>query len=74
VFSIDPCIPSSWSDYEITWRVRRTTYVIAVSNPDRQCRGVRSASFDEVVCDAAAITLVDDGGTHHVRVIIGGRS
>ena len=39
-FSIDPCIPSSWPDYEITWRVGGTRYLIAVSNPDRQCRGV----------------------------------
>ena len=25
-FSVDPCIPSSWPGYEITWRVGGTTY------------------------------------------------
>src|SRR5438132_8674269 len=35
-FSINPCIPSSWPEYEIAWRVRRTQYLISVSNPERQ--------------------------------------
>jgi cyclic beta-1,2-glucan synthetase len=70
-FSIDPCIPSSWPEYEITWRFKSAHYVISVSNPDRQCRGVREASFDGVTVDAAAIELIDDGGTHHVRIVLG---
>ena len=70
-FSIDPCIPSSWPAYDITWRMGETRYVIAVSNPDRQCRGVVAAWLDEVAVDAAAIPLVQDGRTHHVRVVLG---
>ena len=27
--------------------------------------------FDDAVIDAAAIPLVDDGGTYHVRVVLG---
>src|SRR5260370_423453 len=48
-FSIDPCIPSSWPEYEIAWRVQSTRYLISVSNPERQCRGVLQASLDDVV-------------------------
>src|SRR5439155_7625403 len=70
-FSIDPCIPSSWPAYEIAWRFQRTRYLISVSNPERQCRGVLSASLDDAIIDAAAIPLVDDGGTHHVRIVLG---
>jgi cyclic beta-1,2-glucan synthetase len=70
-FSIDPCIPSSWTEYEIDWRVQRTRYLISISNPDRQCRGVLHASLDDVVVDAAAIPLVDDGRTPRVHVVLG---
>jgi len=70
-FSIDPCIPSSWPEYEIIWRFKRSQYRISVSNPERQCRGVREASVDGAAVDAAAIPLVDDGRTHHVRIVLG---
>ena len=70
-FSIDPCIPSSWPSYEITWRVQSTRYEISVSNPDRQCRGVLTATLDGVSMDVAAIPLVDDGRTHNVQIVLG---
>jgi len=70
-FSIDPCIPASWQDYEIAWRAGDTPYRIAVSNPDRQCRGVLTASLDGIAVDAAAIPLADDGQVHHVRIVLG---
>jgi len=70
-FSIDPCIPSSWPEYEIAWRVQGTRYLISVSNPERQCRGVRCASLDGAIVDATAVPLVDDGVTHHVRIVLG---
>ena len=70
-FSIDPCIPSSWPEYEIAWTVGRTRYLISVSNPDRQCRGVLDALLDDVPVDATAIPLVDDGETHRVRIVLG---
>jgi cyclic beta-1,2-glucan synthetase len=70
-FAIDPCIPSSWSEYAITWRFGATTYEIAVSNPERRCRGVAEAEMDGAAVDALAMPLVDDGGTHRVRVVLG---
>ena len=39
-FAIDPCIPSSWPEYRITWRFLDSRYEITVSNPARRCRGV----------------------------------
>jgi cyclic beta-1,2-glucan synthetase len=46
-------------------------YLISVSNPGRQCRGVLIASLDNDPVDAAAIPLVDDGRTHDVRIVLG---
>jgi cyclic beta-1,2-glucan synthetase len=70
-FSIDPCIPASWPEYEITWRLGRTTFVISVSNPERQCRGVRHACLDDETVDAAKIPIVDDGQPHRLHVLLG---
>ncbi len=70
-FEVDPCVPSSWPEYAITWRVGRTTYEIAVRNPDRVCRGVARAELDGEPVDAKAIALADDGGVHQVKVVLG---
>ena len=73
-FSVDPCIPSSWPGYAITWRFQSTRYQIAVVNPTHQCRGVLEATVDGAVTDVAAIPLVDDGRTHEVRILMGSAS
>jgi cyclic beta-1,2-glucan synthetase len=70
-FSVDPCIPSLWPEYQITWRMQDTRYEILVSNPERRCRGVAKAELDGGVVDAAAIPLIDDGQVHHVRIVLG---
>ena len=45
-----------------------------VENPERRCRGVASVALDGAPVDATAIPLVDDGGVHRVRVILGATS
>ena len=70
-FSIDPCIPSTWPQYQIVWRFLNTRYEISVSNPQRRCRGVAWAELDGVPTNAAAIPLIDDGRGHQVRVVLG---
>lgn len=71
VFEIDPCIPSSWPEYQIAWRFGGTRYEITVSNPEHRSRGVAEAELDGEPVDASAIPLVDDGRTHQVRVALG---
>ncbi len=73
-FEIDPAIPSSWPDYSIVWRFGRTLYEIAVVNPEHRCRGVAEAGLDGASVDPRAIPLVDDGGTHQVRLRLGDRA
>ena len=70
-FEVDPCIPASWPEYAISWRFGRTRYEISVANPERRCRGIASADLDGVAVDPRAIPLVDDGGTHDVRLVLG---
>jgi cyclic beta-1,2-glucan synthetase len=70
-FIVDPCIPSSWSEYEIAWQFLDSRYEIAVSNPARRCRGVATVTLDGVAVDAGAIPLVNDGRTHDVRIVLG---
>ena len=70
-FIVDPCIPTSWPEYTITWRVQHTTYVILVLNPDKHSRGVLHATLDDQPVDANAIPIVNDGLTHQVRVVLG---
>jgi cyclic beta-1,2-glucan synthetase len=72
-FEIDPCIPSSWAEYEIVWTFQSARYEISVSNPDHVCRGVVSAELNGALVDASAIALVDDGRTHRVVVVLGDR-
>jgi cyclic beta-1,2-glucan synthetase len=71
---IDPCIPRAWPGYEIDFRYHSSRYEIVVENPLGVSRGVVSSELDGQVLPGAgdgAIPLVDDGGTHRVRVVLG---
>jgi cyclic beta-1,2-glucan synthetase len=69
----DPCIPSSWRSYEITFRYHSARYEISVENPRRVSRGVTYVEFDgEALAESSPqIPLTDDGLTHRVRVVLG---
>jgi len=69
----DPCIPSTWRGYEITFRYRSTRYEIAVENPHGVCRGVTHLELDGAAAPETSphIPLIDDGVTHRVRVVLG---
>jgi cyclic beta-1,2-glucan synthetase len=71
IFEVDPCIPSSWPEYQVAWRVGRSLYEISVSNPEGRCRGIAGAELDGSPVDHRAIPLVDDGETHRVSVTLG---
>ena len=55
----------------MTWRMHDTRYEISVTNPERRCRGVARAELDGGGVNAAAIPFIDDGGVHHVCVVLG---
>ncbi len=70
-FEMDPCIPASWPEYRIEWRIGETRYEIVVTNPEGRCRGVAVAELDGARVDPRAIPLVEDGGSHSLRVVLG---
>ena len=72
-FEIDPCIPSTWNEYSISWRNGGTRYEITVTNPQRRCRGIAEATLDGDPVDPRAIPIRGDGATHVLRVVLGDR-
>ena len=72
--SVNPCVPTAWPRYSLTWRLGRTQFRFTVLNPEHRCSGVSSAELDGVPVDAAAIPLVDDGKAHEVTIVLGSGS
>ncbi|HMC90143.1 MAG TPA: hypothetical protein VKI17_11375, partial [Gemmataceae bacterium] len=68
---LDPCIPSSWPRFEMTYRFGSATYHVVVENPRGVERGVQSVSVDGKPDDDGRVALADDGQKHEVRVLLG---
>jgi cellobiose phosphorylase len=71
---IDPRIPPDWPGFEIVYRFRSATFRIAVQNPQGVESGEAAVWVDDQPQHEAVITLVDDGRTHEVRVVLAPRS
>ena len=69
--AVDPCIPSVWPGFHLTWRIDGSVYEVEVTNPEHVCRGVGEATCDGVAVDPKAIPLIQDGTTHQVRIRLG---
>src|SRR5229473_540544 len=69
----DPCVPKTWTHFEIVFRFRSARYEISVENPRGVSQGVARAEIDGVVLPQRPIRvpLVDDGTTHRLSVILG---
>jgi cyclic beta-1,2-glucan synthetase len=69
---IDPCIPSLWPGFEITYRHGRSLYRITVENPHGVCRGIARISLDGTpIPGEGVVPLTDDGREHQVLVVLG---
>jgi cyclic beta-1,2-glucan synthetase len=70
---LDPCVPRAWRDFEISFRHHTTRYEVFVENYSGVCRGIARLELDgqALAHGSTGITLVDDGATHHVRLILG---
>jgi cyclic beta-1,2-glucan synthetase len=54
------------------FRYRSARYVVTVENPRRVSRRVSLAEIDGVrVAADLGVGLVDDGTTHHIRIVLG---
>jgi cyclic beta-1,2-glucan synthetase len=70
---LEPCIPTGWPGFDIHFRYKASRYHIRVDNPNGVSRGVVRRELDGVALpgDQTRIPLADDGGSHHVRIVLG---
>ena len=70
--AVDPCIPRDWKRYSIEFRYHSAIYQINVENPSGVTRGVAITELDgKLQAGSASIPLVDDGGVHRIRIVLG---
>jgi cyclic beta-1,2-glucan synthetase len=70
---LTPCIPESWPHLEIVFRYHSARYEILIDNPGAVSQGIAHGECDgKALSDGQTrITLVDDGQTHRVRLVLG---
>ncbi len=68
---INPCIPSRWREFSITYRRGSSTYRIHVVNPDRVSKGVAQVSLDGEPVHEGVVRLIDDKQEHQVQIVLG---
>ncbi|HZJ82748.1 MAG TPA: glycosyl transferase family 36, partial [Clostridia bacterium] len=68
---VDPCIPSDWEGFDMTYKHKNTSYDIRVENPEGISQGVKEVWLDNKRIDDKSILLQDEGETHQVKVILG---
>ncbi|MEM1041883.1 MAG: glucoamylase family protein [Bacteroidota bacterium] len=72
---LDPRIPADWPGFKISYRLPsdKTTYVFTVENQGVEHGVVAVDGANGAVVEGAArVPRVDDGGTHNVKVTLGG--
>jgi cyclic beta-1,2-glucan synthetase len=68
MLTIRPATPAGWPTYTITFRHRRSEYVIEVREPAAIRDGEAELEIDGRAVEGSAIGLVDDGARHGVIV------
>ena len=68
---LDPRIPASWPEFEVTVRHGLTVLRIRVENPRAVNSGVKRMLLDGEPIDPPILPRLEDGRTHEVRVTMG---
>ena len=69
-FSLDPCIPSKWSEFSLRYKRNNRTFVIEVSNPDNQETGIKSMTVDGKSYEGSQIPFNDQSYGDEVHVLV----
>lgn len=67
---IDPCVPSDWKEYEVSYRFGSTDYEVKVLNRSGTGRKASSCTLNGKKVSPSAIPLTDDGKEKKVVVIL----
>ncbi len=65
---IKPKVSCDWDNYQITYKYKRTTYLINVNNPKQLISGKVKILFDNKKVKNNIIELKDDGKVHTINV------
>lgn len=69
---MDPCIPSSWPGFELSFHYHSTHYEVKVENPLQVSRGVQMIEMDgKSIRRTEGIPLANDGAKHLIRIVLG---
>ncbi|MGQ9779508.1 MAG: GH36-type glycosyl hydrolase domain-containing protein [Bacillota bacterium] len=68
---VEPCIPSSWEEYEVRRVFRGATYHIKVRNPEHVSTGVRRITVDGWPITGKVLPVAPEGSTVAVEVVMG---
>ena len=71
---LDPCIPSAWPGFAITYRFGKSKYEIVIENPLGVCTGVLAVKADGQTITGSQknlIPLTDDGASHKILIVLG---
>lgn len=67
----NPCIPSHWPGFEMTYRFGKARYHIVITNPASVNRGVRQVTLDGVILPSSEIPLSSSDAQHEVYIVMG---
>ncbi len=65
---VRPCMPADWPGFSVSYRYHDTHYHVQVAWADAEQGEAAHVSVEGVDGAGDAVALVDDGGTHEVRV------
>ena len=68
---IDPCIPSSWDNFEVSRKWRGADYKIVVKNPNHIEKGVASIKLNGKEIAGGIIPIQKIGSVNEVEVLMG---
>lgn len=73
MLELDPCLPPEWPRAEVSCTWGSTPYQVTMEGPPGTGRKVVEVLLDgETLGVVQRVPLVDDGGHHEVRVLLGG--
>lgn len=69
---IDPCIPSSWPEFEVSREFRGVRLNIRIKNPNGVCRGVKKLKLANKTIEGNLLPLSELAGAGTVDVVLEG--
>lgn len=67
---INPCIPSEWESYSISYKYKNSLYNINIYNPEHKTTGIKTVYNDNGAVATNEIEMLDDGEEHRIDLIM----